>query len=287
MRLIVTGASGFLGKRVALALAARGEDVALLARRASVLPEGAWRVLRFDSPDEARRHVEAVAPDVLIHMAAAQGRRGESAAAMVDANVTLGAAILEAMGSGTLFINTGTTLPPEMNLYACTKRQFADLARMLADRGIGPRVANTQLQMIYGPGDDPAKFVPMLALHLARNVGPLVTTPATQRRDFIHIDDVVAAILTLVDARSQISPWQDVPIGVGVAVPLAHFIERAIAVSGFDQPWQRSLPLRAGEPPEMVADTSVLRSLGWRPRVALDDGIGQLIADARTTIAAA
>ncbi|MHC1999566.1 hypothetical protein ACYQR9_03885 [Methylobacterium sp. CM6241] len=71
------------------------------------------------------------------------------------------------------------------------------------------------------------------------------------------------------------------PIGSGVAVPLGDFIERAILASGYGQPWQKSLPPRAGEPPEMVADVSVLRHLGWKARVTLDAGIAQLLDDAR------
>ncbi|GJE15577.1 NAD-dependent epimerase/dehydratase family protein [Methylobacterium marchantiae] len=284
MRVAITGASGFLGSRVAAALSARGDDVVALLRPSSVAAPGGGSVLRYASADEAGRHVEALAPDVLIHMAAAQGRRGERAAAMVDANVTLGAALLQAMRPGTLFINTDTTLPPEVNLYALTKRQFADLARLLVTQEkSGAHVANAQLQMMYGPGDDPAKFVPSLALQLVENAAPLVTTPATQRRDFIHVDDAIAAVLTLVDARTRLAPWQDVPIGAGRAVPLGDFIARAIAISGFDRPWQKSLPPRPGEPAEMVADTSILRGLGWTPRVTLDDGIAQLIGDARTT----
>lgn len=77
------------------------------------------------------------------------------------------------------------------------------------------------------------------------------------------------------------------PLGSGVAVPLGDFIERAIRASGFDRPWHRSLPPRAGEPPEMVADTSVLRDLGWTARMDLDEGISQLIADARSRLVAA
>ncbi|CAA2145380.1 NAD-dependent epimerase/dehydratase family protein [Methylobacterium bullatum] len=282
MRVAITGASGFLGKRVTAALVARGDDVALLARPSSVLESGGASIHRFSGADEAARHVGALAPDVLIHLAAAQGRRRESAATMVDANVTLSAALLGAMGAGTLFINTATTLPPTVNLYALTKRQFVDLARLLVTQGrTGVHVANAELQMIYGPGDDPDKFVPGLALQLVENLKPLVTTPATQRRDFVHVDDAVAAILALIDARGRLPAWQDVPLGSGVAVPLGDFVERAIRASGFDRPWQRSLPPRAGEPPEMVADTSVLRDLGWTARMDLDDGIAQLIADAR------
>lgn len=286
MRVAITGASGFLGKGVAEALAARGDDVTLLLRPSSMQKTSGVGIVRFTDADDAGRHVAALKPDVLIHLAAAQGRRGESAATMVDANVTLGAALLTAMGAGALFINTGTALPPEVNLYALTKQQFVDLAHLLVtQRKTGAFVANAQLQMLYGPGDDPAKFVPALALKLVENLAPLVTTPATQRRDVIHVDDATTAILSLVDARQQLSPWQDVPIGTGVALPLGDFIERAIAVSGFNQPWQKSLPPRAGEPPEMLADITVLRSLGWAPQVTLGEGIAQLIASARTIAA--
>ncbi|MHC2003056.1 NAD-dependent epimerase/dehydratase family protein [Methylobacterium sp. CM6241] len=282
MRVAITGASGFLGGRVATALVARGHDVTCLARPSSEVKAGGASVLRFSSAEEAGRHVDLLAPDILIHLAAAQGRRGESAATMVDANVTLSAALFGAMRDGTLFINTATTLPPDVNLYALTKHQFVDLARLLISQGrTGAHMANAEVQMIYGPGDDPDKFVPGLARQLVANVKPLVTTPATQRRDFIHVDDAVEAILTLVVSRAQLAAWQDVPIGSGVAVPLGDFIARAILASGYDQPWQKSLPPRAGEPPEMVADTSVLRRLGWTARVTLEAGIAQLIDDAR------
>lgn len=282
MRVAITGASGFLGERVTAALVARGDEVTCLARPSSEVKSGGAFVLRFLNAEEAGRHVASLAPDVLIHLAAAQGRRGESPATMVDANVTLSAALFGAMRDGTLFINTATTLPPSVNLYALTKHQFVDLARLLISQGrTGVHMANAEVQMIYGPGDDPDKFVPGLARQLIENVEPLVTTPATQRRDFIYVDDAVEAILTLVDSREQLPAWQDMPIGSGVAVPLGDFIERAILKSGFEQPWQKLLPPRAGEPLEMVADTSVLRGLGWTPQISLDAGITELLKDAR------
>nr|WP_274603611.1 NAD(P)-dependent oxidoreductase [Rhizobium sp. CFBP 8762] len=285
MRIVMTGATGFLGTAVATVLAEHGADVTLLARMSSVLTNQPGNVVRFESSVEAGHHVKALAPDVLIHLAAAQGRLRETAVSMVDTNVTLSTALLEAMGPGSLFINTATTLPPDVNLYAQTKRQFVDLAHLLVSQGkIQANVANTQMQMIYGAGDDPVKFIPMLALHLVENTKPLITTPANQKRDFVHVNDAASAILALINARSDLAPWQDVPIGSGNAVPLSEFIDYAINVSGFNQPWEKSLTPRPGEPPEMVADTTFLKRLGWSPQVTLKEGISELIEGARSVL---
>lgn len=135
--------------------------------------------------------------------------------------------------------------------------------------------------MIDGPEDDQAKIRPDAGLAPRQERHAAGHDPGDATLRFHPCRRCGRCDLCLVDGRSRLHARQDVPIDAGIAVPLADFIERAMMRSGFDQPRHRSLPLRTGEPPEIVADTLVLRALGWRPRVILEDGIDELIAYAR------
>src|SRR6185369_14082204 len=85
-----------------------------------------------------------------------------------------------------------------LSAYAATKRRFSDRARALALAG-GPRMLNVALESVFGPGDDPAKFQMTLLHALGRNEPAFALSPGGQTRDYIFIDDAVAAILILVD----------------------------------------------------------------------------------------
>jgi nucleoside-diphosphate-sugar epimerase len=290
-RIMITGASGYLGARLAIALSKQSDGVALLLRASSIAPDpGAFAhppvVLRFQDQAMAGDLLRTHKPDVLVHTACCYGRAGETLSEMIAANYLFGWALLEASleaGVG-LFMNTDTVLPAGLNAYAFTKAQFVELARFVQDtRATSIRFANLKLQTMYGPGDHPTKFTTALARHVVANRAPLDITPGTQRRDFVHVDDVVSAIATVIEKRHSLARWEDIPVGTGKACRLRDFVDVAVEVSGFEQAVRPVLAHREGEPPELKANTARLQELGWLPKVDLRSGIAALIEDARNT----
>lgn len=291
MRIYLTGSSGFLGSALARYWIALGYDLWLLARpttrldRLSYLPTSV-RVLRASSSDEIGASVRIASPDVIVHTACSYGRKGENALDVMDANLHLGTVLLQAVldmpaskSGPTTFMNTGTVLGPDVSLYALSKSQFsawgAQLARQASDH---LRFIDIRLQQMYGPGDDRSKFTTHVIEACRNNEMRLALTPGEQRRDFIHIDDVVSAYQRILERRSDFSASDAIDVGSGEAVKMRKFVELTKQVACASTVLDfGAVPYRANEAMLCVADTARLRGLGWQPKVPLTDGVKSML----------
>ena len=185
MKLLLTGASGFLGSALALHFQRAGHAVALLLRPGSRLDrlqgrEGAFEIGRFSSDEELTAFVRGVSPDVLIHTACAYGRRGESLVDLLDTNVRFGLLLLQALDASerpATCMHIGTVLAPDVSPYALSKHQLAQWGRFMATRPERPLpFIEVQLQHMYGPGDDASKFTTHVLHACQRSVPELALT---------------------------------------------------------------------------------------------------------------
>jgi nucleoside-diphosphate-sugar epimerase len=106
-------------------------------------------------------------------------------------------------------------------------------------------------------------------------------TAGTQIRDFLHVADAGDAFAALAGAETE-GPV-NIASGVGVSLrDLAGLIAAAAAGAGRLEPG--AIPTRADDPPSLVADVTRLREeVGWRPRIALVEGIGATVEAWRST----
>ena len=287
MRILITGASGFLGSALARYWSARGRRVGLLLRPTSstrrlagLTPDAV--LMRCGDDEQLVSAVVAWAPDIVVHTACVYGRAGESALALLDSNVRLGLLILECLQakiSPTLFLNTGSVLAPDVSAYALSKHQFAQWGHQVATRANGQvRFTNIRLQHMYGPGDDASKFVTHV-LHACHGHQPrLDLTAGVQQRDFIHIDDVVQAYDCMVENHQNLAVLPDIQVGSGVAPTVQCLVETAHRMLGSHTVLNfGALPYRSGEPMHCQADISVLQGMGWTPQHTLEQGLQSTI----------
>jgi nucleoside-diphosphate-sugar epimerase len=240
--------------------------------------ENKFRVGRFDSERDVRRFVGRINPDVVIHTACAYGKKNESLAELNEVNVRLGLLILESvecLGKTVTFINTGTALAENASPYAMTKHQFTQWGQFLANQPASPlQFFNVALQFMYGPGDDPSKF-PTYVLHSCFNCrSVLELTSGEQERDFIYVDDVVGAYLTLVEKRRSLGAYANLEVGSGETVSVRKFVQmiHQLTSSTTKLDFGR-LPYRLNEPMSLQANIAQMNTLGWRPRVSLKQGL--------------
>ncbi|ANH67598.1 NAD(P)-dependent oxidoreductase [Mitsuaria sp. 7] len=310
MRIVLTGPTGFLGSALARRWAADGHELLLLARpgsrtqridallgESSTLSSSASsasspsttvrriRLVRADGMEAAAQALRDFAPDAVVHTACAYGRAGETPLDVLDANLRLGTALLQAAAavqgrSPVSFLNTGTVLSPEVSLYALSKTQFSAWGATLA--GQQPerlRFIDLRLQQMYGAGDDRSKFTTHVIESCRRNEPRLALTAGEQRRDFIHIDDVVDAYDRVLAARDGFAAADAIEVGSGDAVRMRDFVELTRRLTGAATQLDfGAVPYRAHEAMLCVADTARLRGLGWVPRFDLEAGLRQTLA---------
>lgn len=256
-RVLVTGASGFLGSHVMTRLAASGRPALGLGRdvsRCAALEANGHEVLRLDLSlpfDTAADHALG-GVDAIIHCAALSapfGRLADFETANVVATRNLvdfarrqGVRRFVHISSPTvcfayrdqLGVSEDAGLPPPVNHYARTKRQAEEI--VLAATETGPVVLRPR--GIYGVGD--RTLLPRL-LQVARQRPLPLFRDGKARIDLTHIDDVVDAVLAALSAGSA-AEGQIFNISGGEVVPVRRIAEAACARAGVRPRW-RKMPL--------------------------------------------
>jgi len=287
LKILLTGASGFLGSALALHWHKAGHQVALLLRPASQLRrlrglDASFEIGRCTTDAEINGFVKKVLPDVVVHTACAYGRRGETVLQLCDTNLRLGLVIMEALQQCTqsvTFINPGSALAPEVSPYALSKHQFAQWGRMMATQPVGQfKFVNVLLQHMYGPGDDASKFTTHVLHACHRNDPVLKLTAGEQTRDFIYIDDVVSAFDTLLIQRHRLESLQDIEVGSGIAPTIRQFAEAAHCLTAsHTELLFGALPYRVNEAMHCLANLERMTELGWHPLFDLNAGLRKTI----------
>ena len=280
-RVLVTGATGFIGRHAAPLLWERGYEVHGGGREAADLLD----------PAAAESLVREIRPSHLLHFAwyAVPGKfwTAPENAVWVEASIRLLRAFADAGGeravmsgscaeydwSGDGVLSEDRTPLRPGTYYGVCKRALADVGRGLAaERGFG--FAWGRIFFAYGPHEQPGRLVSQVAEALVRGE-PAPTSEGTQRRDFLHARDVAGAFVALLDSTVEGA----VNIGSGDAVAVRDVVARIASAAGRPElvRWGE-VPQRAGDPPVLEADVARLRDeVGWRPSISLDEGIGETV----------
>jgi len=275
--ILLTGATGFLGGHLARFLLAMGHRVVALTKSGrktdlleSVFDEITWYTYDqgIEKPFLQHRF------DAVVHTAGIYGRKGESAAYLVDVNVRLGLDLLQATLKAGVpkFINTGTSLPQVTSDYALSKAQFVEWMQRLAGKA-EMSLINIRLEQMYGYFDDESKFVTWLVRNLLKNAPHLKLTSGEQKRDFIYIDDVVTAFNAIFDGDFD-KGFHELDVGSGKDVSVREVVKMAkeLCVSNTDLRFGE-IPTRENEPDCLKADISTLSRLGWVCQNSLEEGL--------------
>jgi UDP-glucose 4-epimerase len=312
MKSLVTGGAGFIGSHLCDALLARGDEVLAIDDLSSgkrenlndAIAAGA-RLETGDVTDGSRllTTVEGFGPEAVFHLAAQIDVRKSMADPAFDArlNVIGTMNVLEAatrVGAGSLvFTSTGGAIYGE-GVGREDELPFAETARCEPDsvygqskfaaegyvglwrrmRGIDATVV--RLGNVYGPRQDPALEAGVVAIFcdLAREGGkPTVFGDGEQTRDYVHVADVVEALLAAQSA-SEPGPFN---VGTGVETSVLDLARAIGEIAGRDDFEPEFAPPRDGEVQRTALNTEASAAgLGWRASRELRPGLEQTL-DAR------
>jgi nucleoside-diphosphate-sugar epimerase len=290
-RVLVTGASGFIGRAAIGPLAARGFEVHAVSSRPPRDPDprATWHRRDLLVPGEPARLVEAVKPTHLLHLAwyAVPGKYW-TAPENVDW-VSASAALVGAFErhGGRRFVGAGTcaeyaptdgdcderTTPlTPSTLYGTCKHAVHTVVEALASGRLS--AAWGRVFFLYGPHEDPSRLVPGVIRALLDGRDALCTA-GTQVRDFMHVDDVADAFAALVASGVEGA----VNVASGRPVTLADVITSiARQMKGERLIRLGARPIPDGELPSITAATTILnKDVGWTGARDLDEGIAETI----------
>jgi CDP-paratose synthetase len=291
MRILITGATGFLGSHLTRTLLSYGNEVHAFRRGNVVnsrLSNVADTIKWYEANSDVNSVLKTVRPEVVLHAATVYGRMGESIANIERVNFEWPSALISAAAANEsrLFVNIDTSLPPGLGHYSRTKRAFAEVAKTKAESLDRIRVLNLKLESVFGAGDDPSKFQMMLLHALLRGDPVFPMTLGDQTRDYIYVVDAVAAILLLIDhAYTADNFFLSAGVGSGRSVRIRDFAETINRqVGGPTRLEFGMLPYREGELMEACANVSELALLGWQGARSLDEGVRLMIEKERRTV---
>lgn len=292
-RVLLTGASGFIGAHALEQLLAQGHTVDAVARRAGTPGLGVrWHEADLLAPGAAEELAATTRAECLLHLAwyatpgsfwaAPQNER------WIDASLRLLRAFGEAGGRRAVLAGTcaeyawgeellserSTPLAPATLYGACKHATHVAGAALAAQLGVS--FAWGRIFFLYGPREDPQRLVAGVARGLLAGE-EVPTTDGLQRRDFMHVRDVAAAFVALLSTEEVLG-------AVNIATGHAQEV-RALAALIADEAGcpERlrvgALPRRAGEPAVIVGEARRLTDeVRFTPAIGLREGIAETVA---------
>jgi UDP-glucuronate 4-epimerase len=324
--ILVTGAAGFIGFHVALRLLRDGRDVVGLdsvnayydpalkeARRAELAKSNRMRFVKLDVAD--REGIAALFKEhrflYVVHLAAQAGVRYSlvDPFAYVDANLTGFATILEGCrhnecrhllyASSSSVYGSNTKMPfsvhenvdHPLSLYGASKKANELMSHAYAHL-FGIPMTGLRFFTVYGPWGRPDMAMWIFAKAIIAGEPIKLFNNGNMRRDFTYIDDVVEAVVRLVDRppaanpkvsgtspdpASSSAPWRVYNIGNNKPVELlevVRLLEEAIGKKAK----RELLPMQPGDVPATCADVDdLMRDVDFKPSTPITDGISRFV----------
>ena len=291
-RVLVTGGAGFIGSHLCEGLLAKGYSIrvldSLIYGRREWVPD-ACEFMEGDIRDSATCHRAAMGMDGVLHCAA-MSRSGPSQEAIeicTGSNITGTQNMLLASrdarvkrfvysGSSTYY---GNRIPPHresdppdlLNIYGLTKR-VGEQYTLMCDEGFDLPSVVLRYFNVYGPRQpETGAYALVLGIFLKRKADgkPLeIHGDGSQRRDFIHVRDVVAANIAALESGVRGEVFN---VGSGTSLSVK---ELADMIS----PDQIHTEARKNDSEATLADISKIQAaLGWSPKISFADGLKELL----------
>lgn len=295
MRVLITGATGFVGACLTRKFLELGHEI-----HAFVRPESnRWRIA--DIADKIFLHnvdlraaqpvaqaVGTIKPECIFHLATYGGFSFQHNTEAIFAANLLGTINLVAACEKTgfaCFVNTGSSSEYGLKSQAMKEN---DHLEPRGDYGVSKAAATLfcrsealqkNLPIIslrifspYGPWDDPKRLIPYVISSLLSGTVPALSTPFSVR-DYVFIDDVIAAYVAV--SGAVIVPGAIYNVGSGRQTSIGEVVAKISTKIGTNlTPVWGMREMQRPEPATWVADISALTSYcNWLPSVSLDDGV--------------
>lgn len=304
-RVLVTGAAGFIGRRLATRLAAAGARVTGFDRIRPNVPGVSIEICQADVRDAETLDAAVAEADVVFHLAAANGHRASMDEPRADFEDNV-------MGTVSLLAAVARRAPQARVVLASTRQLYGPAESLPADEG--HRVAPPDVHAIHKETAEhlvrhsaEQRGVPFSILRLTNTYGPGQPTAGAAAgltgrflgdalagreitilgdprllRDFNYVDDVVEGFLRAGGREAPAGIWN---LG-GAPVRLRAFAEAVFRALG-QEPRVRPAPLPPGFEAIAIGDfhsdwSAIRHDLGWEPAWTLESGLAETVRAMRS-----
>ncbi|MCB9818880.1 NAD(P)-dependent oxidoreductase [Candidatus Nomurabacteria bacterium] len=211
MKILITGATGFIGQHLVQRLLDHGDDVSILVRTTSqtdTIPKEVSIITLPETQNELEEIFKRERFDGVVHLASLylMSHTPEDIESLIDSNVKFGTKIINAATTAgvTFFINTGSFVQhfesrpySPTNLYAATKQAFQDICQYYAET-TNTIILTLELYNTFGPGDTRPKLFNLWS-NAIKEGKTLEMSPGEQIIDISYIDNVIDGYLLAIE----------------------------------------------------------------------------------------
>jgi len=288
-KVLVTGASGFIGSHLCRALSREGAEVHGISRAQQKTDANVTRWWQVDLADSTgtREVLGQVKPRVIYHMAGetSAARKLEVVLPIFQSTVLATVNVLTAaseVGCQRLILAGSLEEPQQQqgelvpsSPYAAAKWATAGYARMFHQLFGTPTVV-ARIFMVYGPGQkEVRKLIPYVIRSLLRGESPKLSS-GQRLVDWIYVEDVVEGLLKAAEAPHL--EGSAVDLGSGRLVSVRAVVEKLFQLVGSEtQPVFGESPDRPNEQVRTADTAETYAKIGWTPKTSLEEGLARTV----------
>lgn len=292
-KLLITGATGFIGRHALATAVCKGYDVYAVTSR-EPLPstnDVKWVFLDLFDHKQIKQKISEIRPSHLLHFGwyTEPGKYWTSIENVkwVQASLELLMAFQQSGGERTVFAgscaeydwNYGyysesvTPLNPS-TLYGVCKNSLQRVVTQFSFQ-TGLNSAWGRIFFLYGPHENPQRLVPSV-IHSLLKGNEAICSHGEQIRDFLHVQDVADAFVALLDSNNVQGP---VNIASGNPVRIREVVMKiASKLRSENLVRLGAIPTSPNDPPLLLADVKRLKNeVNWTPNLSLEKGIDHTI----------
>lgn len=288
MKILITGATGFIGQYLVQRLLDHGDDVSILIRPTSqtdTIPKEVSIITLPETQNELEEIFKREKFDGVIHLASLylMSHTPEDIETLIDSNVKFGTKVIDAatVSGVSFFINTGSFVQhfesrpySPTNLYAATKQAFQDICQYYAET-TNTIILTLELYNTFGPGDTRPKLF-NLWNNAIKEGKTLDMSPGEQMIDITYIDNVIDGYLLAIEHATSNNAKSFTGHSYTLMSPERMTLKELAKV--FAEGVEGDLKINFGGFPYRDRETMVPMNKGkilpgWSPKVSLLEGI--------------
>lgn len=296
VRVLVTGANGFVGSHLTRRLIKENADIFVFARDNNKIKDISNKITSYNIDitkfHDVKEIVAKIQPEKIYHLAAFNDVRRLPSLMdkLIQVNVQGTVNLLNALDDRyDCFVNTGTCeeygngaapfveeqLPMPVSPYSASKVAATMICHMY-NKTLGRPIVNIRPFLTYGPNQDATMLIPQVITScLSKKTFKM--TKGEQTRDFNYVEDVVDAYIKASTTKSAIG--EVINIGSGKESKIIDVVEKIVKM--MKNPIEikvGALPCRPGEVMHFYSNnTKAKKILGWHPKIDLDEGLRRTI----------